>query len=51
MVVVFSLKKVIIMHLLLKNAKKHIFWMKFHPKILNLQMVFDLIHVYQYHIP
>jgi len=25
-----------IMHLLFKNAKTHIFWMKFHPKSLNL---------------
>jgi len=31
----FLLKGRYIMHSLLKNAKKHIFWMKFHPKVLN----------------
>jgi hypothetical protein len=42
----------IIMHLLLKNAKKtHIFWMKFHPKIFNFEIVLDLIDIYQYHKP
>jgi len=29
--------------------KKHIFWMKFHPKILHLKIFLDLIDVYQYH--
>jgi hypothetical protein len=29
--------------------KKHIFWMKFHPKNLKFKIVLNLIHVYQYH--
>jgi hypothetical protein len=35
----------------LKNAKKHIFWMKFHPIFLKFYIVLDSINVYQYHTP
>jgi hypothetical protein len=51
MAVIFFLKMYIVMHLLFKNAKNTFFWMKFHPKTLNIFMVLDLIHVYQYHTP
>jgi hypothetical protein len=51
MVLVFFLENNIIMHLLFKNEKTHIFWMKFHLETLNIKMVLDLIHVYQYHTP
>jgi hypothetical protein len=44
-------KEKIIIHLLLNKYKKHIFWMEFHPKTLNLLMVLGLIDVYQYHTP
>jgi hypothetical protein len=47
----FSYIYIYMMHLLFKNAKNTLFWMKFHPKTLNLEVVLDLIHVYQYHTP
>jgi hypothetical protein len=50
MVVNFFLKD-IIMHLVFKNEKTRIFWMKFHLKALNFEIVLDLIDVCQYHTP
>jgi hypothetical protein len=41
-----------IMHLLLtKCKKKHIFWMDFQPKLVNIYMLLNLIYVHQYCSP
>jgi hypothetical protein len=51
MVVVFFLKKDIIMHLLFKNAKNTQFLNEISSKNLKFLSGPKLIHVYQYHTP
>jgi hypothetical protein len=49
-VMVFPLKEILLCIYCSKMQKKtHIFWMKIYPTILNIQIVFKLIYVYQYH--
>jgi len=48
----FSPKKKILLCIYCSKMKKtHIFRMKFYPKTLNIQIVLDLIYVYQYYTP
>ncbi len=46
---VFSPKKILLCIYCSKNAKKHILKMDFQPKIVNFQMVFNLVDTHKYH--